>query len=316
MIFHDFQYLRPHSLKQALALVSAHQGCCRVLAGGTDLLLRLKQGDVAPGVIVDLKGVGLNRVAFEGTGAQGTLTIGALATLAEIIAKPEVGQHYPALYQALIYMASTQVRNRATLGGNLCNAAPSADTAPPLMIYEARARLEQLEGKISPAGLDDLDDANVLSISSRELPVEQLFAGPGVTVLGPAEVVTEVTVPLPLPGTGSAYVKLRRTEKDIALVGVAALIQLDNQGACAQARVALGAVAPTPVRAAAAEAELVGSNLDESVVTRAAKAAAQDARPIDDVRASARYRRDMVEVLTKEAVTSAVADARARWRRE
>lgn len=301
MIVNHFDYYRPGTLAEALSITGSRQGRVSLMAGGTDILLRIKQGQAKPDTVVDLKGLGLDRLVFDP--AQG-LVVGAATTLREIESSPEVARWYPALYEAVSHMASTQVRNRATIGGNLCNAAPSADTAPPLIIYGASAVIQGLTG--SRDGMQEKPESSV----TREIPVEKMFLGPGATVLLPVEIMSEVRAPGPLACTGSAYLKLRRTEKDIALVGVAALVRLDSKGACVEVRIALGAVAPTPVRARSAEKVLQGMQPTDELITRAAEAAVTDASPIDDVRASACYRREMVRELTGEALKIALMRAR------
>ncbi|MHB8916492.1 MAG: FAD binding domain-containing protein [Desulfocucumaceae bacterium] len=302
MILHEFDYHRPATRTEALALVGSQPGRCCLYGGGTDVLVRLKQGQLKPCLVVDLKGLGLDRLVFDP--AQG-LSIGAVTTLRDIEVSTEVARWYPALHEAVSHMASTQVRSRATIGGNLCNAAPSADTAPPLIVYGASV---VIEGAVeSRVGETDQPGSSV----TREIPVEKLFLGPGATVLLPVEIMTEVRVPGPLARTGSAYLKLRRTEKDIALVGVAALFRLDNQGACAEVRIALGAVAPTPVRARGAEKILRDRQATDELVSLAAEAAMLDASPIDDMRASARYRRDMIRELTRETLKIALTRAKS-----
>jgi len=190
------------------------------------------------------------------------------------------------------WVGGPQMRNRGTVGGNLCNASPAADTAAPLLVLGARVRLAGAGGE-------------------RTLALEEFFVGPGKTVLAPGEVLAEILVPPPPPRSGGDYQRRTRTAMDIAVVGVAAAVVLDGGTACRDARLALASVAPTPLRAAAAEAVLRGKDLAPERIAEAARAAAGEARPIDDVRATATYRRAMVEVLTRRALTAALARARS-----
>lgn len=299
MILKDFTYCKPFMLAEAWQYLSPQAGRSCVLAGGTDLLIRLKQGTVSPDFLVDIKGLGLGALVFNSVEG---LTVGAAVTLNDICENIDVTRWYPALYEAVAHMASYQIRNRATVGGNLCNAAPSADTAPPLIIYGATAVIEGAR----EAGSATKGNRQI----TREIPVEKFIIGPGKTVLLPTEILTEIRVPLPPAGSGSAYIKLRRTEKDIALVGVAVQIRVSKQGICTEIRIALGAVAPTPIRAKSAERVMQGQLVTDDLIYRAAAAAVSDASPIDDVRATAAYRRDMINELTVNAVKKAMVRSR------
>jgi carbon-monoxide dehydrogenase medium subunit len=292
-------------MAEAWAQLSSRSGRIALLAGGTDLLVRLKQGEPCPELLVDIKELGLGELVFDSANG---LTIGAAAPLNEVCAHTDVRLFYPALHQAAISIASHQIRNRATIGGNLCNAAPSADTAPPLIIYDATA-------VITGPG-DTQTSEEVEKQITRKISVENFIIGPGRTVLLPAEILKEVRLPLPKPGSGSAYVKLSRTEKDIAIVGVAALVRVSAQGVCTDVRIALGAVAPTPIRALRAEELLQGRQLDDELLARAAATAASEASPIDDVRASATYRRDMIRELTRDALKKALLHCKRQERED
>jgi carbon-monoxide dehydrogenase medium subunit len=284
-----FEYVAPASLQEALEVLARHGEKARPLARGTDLFLRLARGGWAPEVVVDLKAVpGLDGIRDDP--AHG-LRLGALARHADVAAHPAVRARYPALAQGAGGVGGPQMRNRGTVGGNLCNASPAADTAAPLLALEARVRL------VSPRG-------------ERTLPLAEFFTGPGQTVLTPGELLAEVLVPPPAPRSGGDYQRRTRTAMDIALVGVAAAVTLDGGIACREVRIALAAVAPTPLRAPAAEAVLRGQEATPERIVEAARAAAAAARPIDDVRASAAYRRAMVEVLTRRALANALALAR------
>lgn len=278
-----FDYHTPASLPEAVKLLSAHGKDAKLLAGGTDLILAMKQHTVAPGHLINLKTIpGLSGIKADAKG----LTIGALTTMAEIEGSTIIKETYTPLWDAACVMASPQVRTLATIGGNLVSAVPSADTAPPLMVLSAQAHIT------GPAG-------------ERTCPVEALFAGPSACSIAPGDVVTRITIPLPA-GKG-AYLKLmRRAALDLALVGVAAYVNLDAKNVCTDVKIALGAVAPTPIRATAAEAALLGKVLTEETAAQVGKVAGTECRPITDVRASQEYRCSMVEVLTKRALLQAM----------
>jgi carbon-monoxide dehydrogenase medium subunit len=278
-----FDYHTPASLPEAVKLLSAHGKDAKLLAGGTDLILAMKQHTVAPGHLINLKTIpGLSGIKADAKG----LSIGALTTMAEIEGSTIIKETYTPLWDAACVMASPQVRTLATIGGNLVSAVPSADTAPPLMVLSAQAHIT------GPAG-------------ERTCPVEALFAGPSACSIAPGDVVTRITIPLPA-GKG-AYLKLmRRAALDLALVGVAAYVNLDAKNVCTDVKIALGAVAPTPIRATAAEAALLGKVLTEETAAQVGKVAGTECRPITDVRASQEYRCSMVEVLTKRALLQAM----------
>lgn len=277
-----FEYIAPKTMEEALSLLSRYKGRARVIAGGTDLVPKLRRREIkAPDYIIDLKGIpNLDYIKYdEGSG----LRLGALATIHAVETSPVVRERFAVLLQAAESMASPQVRNRGTIAGNICNGVPSADTAPALLTLEARLRL------ISPKG-------------ERTVGIEDFFTGPNQTVLGDEEVLQEIQVPdLPPSGKGS-YLKLTpRRAMDLAIVGVAVVVMADD-GVCKDIRIALGAVAPAPFRARKAEDIIRGKGFSAEAIEKAAEVAASEAKPIDDHRASAEYRREMVKVLTKRAI--------------
>jgi aerobic carbon-monoxide dehydrogenase medium subunit len=285
----EFEYLEPQSIQQALEWLDAHRGRARVLAGGTDLYLRLRKGVFLPDYVIDLKRVpGLDYITpNRGGGAQ----IGP-ATLQDDVARSALMQQlYPALAEAASWVGSIQTRNRATVVGNVCNASPAADAAPALLSYGAQVKIASAQGE-------------------RTIPLEEFFVGPGKTVLRDNELVAEIILPAPQPHTGAAFFRRTRTAMDIAVVCGAAMLQFTN-GTCQNARIALGAVGPIPLRAARAEAVLRGQTLTDQVVEEASRMASEEARPIDDVRSTAEYRREMVRVLTRRGLRQAMERARA-----
>lgn len=285
-----FEYLAPRGIEEALFILFQHGKEARVIAGGTDLLPQMKKRELAPGYLIGLKNIGgLDYIEYDQ--ARG-LRIGPLATLHAVETSPIVNERFPALAQAAHTMASAQIRNMGTVVGNICNAVPSADTAPALIVLAARVKVASHRN------------------GERLIPVEELFAGPSETVLSHDELVLEVQVPDPVAHSGSAYVKhMVRSAMDLAIVGVAASVTAADRR-CNDVRIALGAVAPTPIRAREAEGVLKGKMFADRSVERAAEAAAAASRPITDIRASLEYRRDMVRVLTRRALKQAWAEVK------
>jgi len=284
----SFDYFAPQSLGDATALLRRYGTKAKLLAGGTDLFIRLERRAVEPGVVVDLKKIR----ALQGikAGAKG-LTIGAATLMDVIVSSPLVQRRYGIVAEAAGAVGSIQTRNRATLGGNLCNASPAADTAPALIALGARARI---------AG----------GRRERELPLENFFLAPGKTCLQSNELLKEIFIPSPAGKFGSSFQRCTRTAMDIALVNCAVFLSLAPKvGVIGEIRIALGAVAPTPVRARSAEDLLRGKTSDKDAVEEAAVLAAAGVSPIDDVRSSAEYRRAMVRVLTRRAIEAALKEA-------
>jgi carbon-monoxide dehydrogenase medium subunit len=275
-----FEYFEPASLGEAVALLGRYGARAQPLAGGTDLLVELKEQLRRAECVVNIKRIpGLADLSFD---TEKGLRIGALVSAREVEISPLILEKYASLAQAARELGSIQVRNRATIVGNVCRASPSADTIPPLIADGAEIRLSGAAGE-------------------RTMPLERFFTGPGKTVLKPDELVTEIVVPPPAPHTGKVYIKHgRRKAMELATVGVAVTATPNA------VRIALGAVAPTVFRARNAEAVF----RETRDVERAARAAADESRPISNVRASAEYRRDMVEVLTRRALERALELAR------
>lgn len=282
-------YQKPANLRETLELLDAdREEQCLVYAGGTDVIPKLKARLMnPPRLLVDLKGI--RELDFISSDEKTGLRIGALATISSLIESTPVKKRYPALYQGARTIASTHIQNRGTIVGNICNAVPSADSAPGLLCLEASVVCASLAGE-------------------RTVPLDHFFLGPNRTSLEPGELVREIQVPPPASGTAGAYLKLSpRGRMDLAVVGVAAVVRKENE-AFGDIRIGLGAVAPTPMRAKKAEARLKGEPLSDKVIAEAAKLAAQECEPIDDHRASAMYRRMMVEVLVKRAIGQALSN--------
>jgi carbon-monoxide dehydrogenase medium subunit len=283
-----FELAIPDSVEACLAVLARRGADAKLLAGGTDLLPQLKNHLLKPGHVVDLSGVADLRV-LEGDARRG-FRIGASVTARQLELHPGLRAACPALSESGALVGSVQVRNLATVGGNMCNAAPSADMAPPLVALEAEAVIAGPKGR-------------------RRVPMADFFTGVRKTVLGPDELLVEFAVPaLPARSGGSYMRHTPRRELDIAVVGVASQVSLTD-GVCGKARIALAAVAPTPVRATAAEQALEGQPLTPQAIERAAELAVQAARPIDDQRGSAEFRRHLVRVLTRRTLAAAVERA-------
>ncbi|MBW2063464.1 MAG: xanthine dehydrogenase family protein subunit M [Deltaproteobacteria bacterium] len=282
-----FEYYHPRSVKEAIDYLAAHPGKSRVFAGGTDLLVAMKKREIVPSYLVNLKGIGeLKGIHFEESKG---LLIGSLVSLAEIEQSEIVREKCPILRDAVEVMAAPQIRSLGTIGGNLCSASPSADTAPPLIALGATARI------VGPRG-------------ERELLVEEFFIGPGKSVLQEGEILSHIFIPAPQENSGGAYLKLmRRGAMDLAMVGVAVYLEReDGTGQCKRSRIALGAVAPTPIRAHEAEGVLRDKKVSKDLAQEAGRIASEESKPIDDIRASKSYRRSMVEVLTQRAIMKAL----------
>jgi carbon-monoxide dehydrogenase medium subunit len=279
-----FEYYEPANLDEASALLVRHGAEASLLAGGTDLLVEIKEHVRWPKHVVNVKKIpGLAALEYDDRDG---LRFGALVTAREIETAAVVLEKYPGLAQAARELGSIQVRHRATVVGNICRASPSADTLPPLIADGASVRIH------GPAG-------------GRTVALEAFFTGPGKTVLAAGELVAEVIVPPPVPRTGKHYIKHgRRKAMELATVGVAVALTLDGD-VCREIRIALGAVAPTPIRARAAEDALRGRPLDGAAIAAAARIAMGECRPISNVRGSAEYRREMVGVLTARAIERA-----------
>ncbi len=281
-----YDYHRPTSLEEALALASEIPGA-RFIAGGTDLLVQESNGRLAAPTLISLRRL----PELGGISVADRIRIGAAAPLADVAAHPEIVSTYPALVESIRVLGSPQIRNVATLGGNLCNASPAADTAPALLVYDAVVEIR---------GLD----------STRELPLEEFFVGPGETALRPGEVLTAVWLDPPPEGTRSVFLRKGRVAMDLAIVSVAASARRDDTSYTG-VRLAAGAVAPTPVRLRRSEGVAEGTDLDAEVRAEAARIAREEISPISDLRSSASYRTHLTGVFVERAL-AAVAEENPR----
>jgi carbon-monoxide dehydrogenase medium subunit len=279
----------PETIADTIALLAGDPQA-RVLAGGTDLIVQMRAGRIAPSAVVDLKRIG--GISGVRPGERGGFVIGAATPCTALKDSLELSRAWPGVVEAANLIGSVQVRNRATMAGNLCNASPAADSVPALVAAGATCLVAGPDGE-------------------REVPVEAIPAGPGKTALAPGEFVLEIRLP-PAPPRGSdAYLRsIPRTEMDIAVVGAGASVALAADGSCAAARIALGAVAPTVLLVGDAGAALVGTKVDDAALDRMAEAVRAACRPIDDKRGTAEYRTAMAGVLARRAVRIALERAR------
>jgi len=287
-----FEYLKATTVAEATSLIDRYEGRAKVLAGGTDLVVQMRKEVIKPEFVIDISRIKeLDYIRFD---AKEGLKIGALTTIAALRQSDVVRREYPMLAETAGKLASEGVRTLATLGGNLCNASPSAETAPGLIVLAAVARIAGPRGE-------------------REVPVQDFFTGPGKTVLGKGELLVEIAVPPLPPRTGAAYLNLgTRGSMDLSIVGVAVLLTLEkSRDAVQEACIALGAVAPTPMRAFAAEEALRGKVITDAEIKAASSVASGECRPVDDVRSSAEYRCAMVGVYTGYAVREALSRAKS-----
>jgi carbon-monoxide dehydrogenase medium subunit len=288
-----FEMYQPTSVQEASRLLKENGPGGRFLAGGTDLVIAMKEKGLAPKYVVDLKRIpGLKGIREN---SDGSITIGALTTMREIETSPLIKRKFPFLAQSAAEVGSIQIRNRATVGGNMANATPSADVAPSLIALNATTKVIGANGE-------------------RTAALEEFFRGPGQTIMTVDEILTEITIPKTPSRLVGEYIKFSPREMmDLAYVGVAVAYTLSEQKRCEGVRIVLGAVAPTPVRARRAEAAIEGQVLTEELAEKAGEIAAEESKPISDVRSSADYRRAMVGTITKRALLNAKVGPAHSW---
>ena len=284
-------YTAPKTLDEALKVMASHGDRARVLAGGTDLLVQLRGGRRSADVVVDSKFIPeLNELSYD---AQKGLTIGAAVPCCEIYENQDVSSNYPGITDAASLIGSIQIQGRATLGGNLCNSAPSADAIPPIIVLGGVANISGPNG-------------------SRQVPVEDFCTGPGQNVLQPGEILVSINMPAPQAHSGANYLRfIPRNEMDIAVAGVGSSVVLDASGQnFVSGKVALASVAPTPVFAKNAGDSLAGKPVSDATIDEAAQKAMADAKPINDMRGTIKQRVHLVGVLTRRTLNTAVNRAR------
>ncbi len=291
MLLPKFDYHAPGSVADACLIMAEYGAKARPIAGGTDLMVNMKKRVVCPEQVVAIGDLAeLRSIA----GENGVVRVGACVTVSELAASADIQQKISALAAGARALGTPLVRNRATIGGNICSARPAADLPPSLMAYGATARLAKAGGE-------------------RSLPLGDFFKGPGLTHMAPDELLTGFDIPVPPPGAGAGYINIGiRKGQDCNLVNVCAYIALAKDGAIETARVVLGCVGPTHLRAPSAEKRLLGEKPTEALFAAAGKAAMGDCTPILDFRGSAEYRRAMVGTLTLRTLKMALKEARDR----
>ncbi len=283
----EIEYVRVSELDEALRLLSRKEDV-KVLAGGTDLVVDMKIGRYRPKTVIDISGIkDLRYIVDEGD----KVRIGALTRMQDIVESPVIREKLPVLAEAVSMLGSWQIRNMATVGGNLCNASPAADSAPPLLVHEARIKLASIEG-------------------TREIPITEFFVGPRKTAMYKTELLQEVIVPYDADFAKSySYVKLgRRNAFTLSVVAVATVLKV-RDGVFEDVRIALNAVAPTPVRARSVESFLKGRKVGSEAIEKASELVLNDISPISDVRASAEYRKHASKILVKDTLLKALEKA-------
>jgi carbon-monoxide dehydrogenase medium subunit len=280
----ELEYIKPTSLEEASKFLAAHAGEARPFSGGTDCFVRLRDGVLKLNYLVDVKNLdGTKEISFD---PKKGLTIGAAVTMNRVAVNPDVIKHYSNLVEAVNSVASYQLRNRATIIGNICNASPAGDTIGTCLALDGVLNIHGMSG-------------------SKQIPLNSFFIAPGKTVLQPGDIVVSITLPVPPQGFFGVYKKLgRNVISDLSIVGVSVLGYPSKETASGyKFRIALASVAPVPFVASKAEAVLAEKKITPDVIIEAAQAAMDSITPIDDVRGSARYRKYMVRNLTREALT-------------
>ena len=283
-----FEVFQPVSVPEAREFFRKNGPGGHFLAGGTDLVIAIKEKGLVPRYIVDLKKIPSLSGIRESS--DGSLTIGALTTMREIETSPVIRKKYPFLAQSAAEVGSIQIRNRATIGGNMANATPSADVAPALLVLNAKVKISRSGGE-------------------KIVLLEEFFIGPGKTIMEPGDILTEIVIPPTPPDFRGEYIKFSPREMmDLAYVGVAVGVVVDgSRKICRDVRIALGAVSPTPIRARKAETLMLNQEITPSLAERVGEEASNECKPISDVRSSAAYRKEMVRVNTKRALLNAAA---------
>ena len=274
------EYKSPNSIDEAVALLAGAGGKARILAGGTDLLVQIRMGFASPELIIDIKNIPELRAI---TSSKGAIRVGAAVSGAELGEHADVSKTWPGVVEATELIGSTQIQGRASLGGNLCNASPAADTVPALVAAGAVCRVVGTGGE-------------------RNVPVEEINTGPGSTSLGDDEFVVDFDFPVRPARSGDAYLRfIPRTEMDIAVVGAGVSLTLAEDGSCQDARVSLGAVAPTVVLLEEGAKALIGTTIDEGALKELDSAARAACNPINDKRGTIEFRTDVAGVLARRA---------------
>jgi CO/xanthine dehydrogenase FAD-binding subunit len=286
----SFDYVAPKNMEEVISLLASQNGRARILCGGTDLLVQLRESRRSAELVIDIKKIPeLTQITFD---SQNGLRIGAATSCHDICRDPNVSQHYPGLVDGIKLIGGVQIQNRASVGGNLCNASPAADAIPALIVHEASCNITGPNG-------------------SRILPVEEFCIAPGQNALQKGELLTSINIPIPKERFGAHYLRfIPRNEMDIAVVGAGASVILDERNErFMSARIALGAVAPTPLFASDAGAFLSGKAITRANIKEAARLAQAVAKPITDLRGTAEHRKHLCAVLVERALEKAIERA-------
>jgi len=283
-MIHDFTYLKPGTLKEALSMLADHKDECKIICGGQSLLIVMRQGLLVTDYLIDIKG--LNELSYINYDEKEGFKIGATTTHRTIETSEMIEQKCPVLVAVERKLASVQVRNWGTIGGNLAHGDSSGDLAPTLIALDTKIKLSSAKG-------------------SRTIPLEEFYTDLFETALNKDELVVEIQIPPLRPKTATAYKKFNLIENDQAIVGVAAAVTIDQKGTCKDARLVLSNAGVTPIRAKNAEKVLIGKKLADALLVKAGEAASGDSEPVSDIHASEEYRRHLVKVLTKRMVKQA-----------
>ena len=282
IITKDFKYFPAKNMEEALLLLSKYGYQARIIAGGTDLLAGIKMGRIQPDYLINIKAIkGIDALNQSERG----VSIGAGCTFHQVETSPLIKERYKALYEAAHSVSSVQIKNMGTIGGNLCNGSPASDCAPALLVLNASARIRSATKK-------------------RQIPLDDLFVGPGETALSEDEILTEIELPVLSPGSGSAFLKISRVSADLAKVNVAVFIRR-NGDSCKECKIALGSVARTPLRVKGAESMIMEEKFTEDLIEMVALKASEEVSPITDIRSTQEYRREAVRVITRKALAKA-----------
>lgn len=277
----EFEYFEPKTVEEAVQYLETYGQKAKVIAGGTDLLVQMKMGKVHPDGLINISRIPGLRYLIEEKG----LRIGSLTTFREIEKSQGIQERYTALYEAARSVSSVQIKTMGTVGGNLCNASPAADSAPPLIAFGAKVKLAKPSGE-------------------KVLPLEKFFIAPGKTILSPIELLIEVQVPELKRNFGSSFRKLGRVSADLAKVNCAVGIA-QEEGVCRMCRIVLGSVAEIPMRALKAEEMMMNEKFTKDLVEKVSRKASEEIRPITDVRSTAQYRKEISRILIREAILAA-----------
>jgi carbon-monoxide dehydrogenase medium subunit len=278
----DFEYIEPETIEEAISFLTQCGDKASILAGGTDLLPLMKRRIEKVQFIVNIKTIsGLDYIKYDND--ERMLKIGALTTIRKIEKSSIIQDRFPLLREASQNFGTVQIRNMATLGGNLCNASPAADMGPPLLVLGSQVKIVGSKGE-------------------KTIPLEQFFIGPRKNILKKNEILTEVQVKEPKPRTGTAFLKIGRVKSDIAKLNAAFKLTLQEHDICNDVGIALGSVAPTPIRAKEAERKLIGNKICDEIINEVAELVVKEIDPISDIRSTAEYRREVSKVLVRRGL--------------